>query len=135
MAVENRLTAEQLGALVPGDAVTIESAGDFGRPRCTVGTVVRLAGTHIVVSCKSPRGVRYVHHCARRDGVRIGGGHRAELVNTPPVDAIPTGQQQKMLHIDALFREWTRHRADVDKLRRLHDAIAECLADSLVESN
>ena len=101
-------------------------------PRHAVGTVVRLAGTHIVVSCKSPRGVRYVHHFARRDGVRIGGGHRAELMNTHAVDAVPTGQRQKMLRVDALFREWTRHRADVDKLRRLRDAISECLDESLV---
>ena len=132
MAAENRLTADQIAALTPGDTVTIESAADFSKPRHAVGTVVRLAGTHIVVSCESPRGVRYVHHFARRDGVRIGGGHRAELVNTHAVDAVPTGQRQKMAQIDALFREWTRHRADVDKLRRLRDAISQCLDESLV---
>ncbi len=132
MAAENRLTADQIAALAPGDTVTIESAADSGRPSHAVGTVVRLAGRHIVVSCKSPRGVRYVHHFARRDGVRIGGGHRAELVNTLAVDAVPTGQRQKMLQIDALFREWTRQRADVDKLRRLRDVISECLDESLV---
>ncbi len=64
MGVENRLTAEQLAALEPGDTVTIESAADFGRPRHAVGTVVRVAGPHIVVSCTSPRGVRCVHHFA-----------------------------------------------------------------------
>jgi hypothetical protein len=132
LAAENRLTADQIAALAPGDTVTIESAADFGRPRHAVGTVVRLAGTHIVVSCTSPRGIRYVHHFARRDGVRIGGGHRAELVNTHSADAVPTEQRQKMLQVDALFREWTRHRADVDKLRRLRDAISECLDESLV---
>jgi hypothetical protein len=31
-----------------------------------------------------------------------------------------------------ILREWTRHRADVDKLRRLRDAISECLDESLV---
>ena len=61
MAAHNRLTADQIAALEPGDTVTIESAADFGRPRHAVGTIVRVAGTHIVVSCKSPRGVRYVH--------------------------------------------------------------------------
>jgi hypothetical protein len=133
VAADNRLTSDELAALGPGDTVTIESAADFGRPRHAVGTVVRVAGPHIVVSCKSPRGVRYVHHFARRDGVRIGGGHRAELVNTHAVDAVPTEQRRQMLRIDALFREWTRHRADVDKLRRLRDAISECLDKSLVE--
>jgi hypothetical protein len=68
VAAENRLTADQIAALAPGDTVTTESAADFGRPRHAFGTVVRLAGTHIVVSCQSPRGVRYVHHFARRDG-------------------------------------------------------------------
>jgi hypothetical protein len=94
-----------------------------------------VAGTHIVVSFKSPRGVRCVHHFARQDGVRIGGGHRAELVNTHAVDALPTEQRRQMLWIDALFREWTRHRADIDKLRRLRDAISECLEESLVEQS
>jgi hypothetical protein len=133
MSAENRLTADQLATLAPGDTVTIESAVDFGRPRHAVGTVVRVAGPHIVVSCKSPRGVRYVHHFSRRDGVRIGGEHRTELVNTYAVDALPTEQRRQMLRIDALFREWTRHRADVDRLRRLRDAISECLDESLVE--
>ena len=133
MAADHRLTADQIAALEPGDTVTIESAADFGRPRHALGTVVRVAGTHIVVSCKSPRGVRYVHHFGRRDGVRIGGGHRAELVHTHAVDAVPAQQRRQMLRIDALFREWTRHPADVDRLRRLHDAISECLNESLVE--
>jgi hypothetical protein len=79
VAAHNRLTVEQIAALEPGDTVTIESAADFGKPRHAIGTVVRLAGTHIVVSCKSPRGVRYVHHFARRDGVRIGGGPERSL--------------------------------------------------------
>jgi hypothetical protein len=26
-----------------------------------------------------------------------------------------------------LYREWTRNRADVDRLRQLHAAISECL--------
>ena len=50
-------------------------------------------------------------------------------------DAVPTGRRQKMLRIDALFREWTRHRADINKLRRLRDAISECLDESLVDHN
>jgi hypothetical protein len=84
---------------------------------------------------QEPRGVRYVHHFARRDEVRIGGGHRAELVPTRAVDTVPTEQRRQMFRIDALFREWTRHRSDVDEFRRLHDAITGCLEGSLVESD
>lgn len=51
MAAEERLTADQLAALVPGDPVTIETAADFTRPRYSTGTVVRLEGPQIVVSC------------------------------------------------------------------------------------
>jgi hypothetical protein len=39
---ENRLTAEQLAALSPGDAVTIESGQDFGRRRYATGRIVRV---------------------------------------------------------------------------------------------
>jgi hypothetical protein len=56
----HRLTTDDMAALEPGASVTIESAADFGRPRHALGAVVRLAGSHIVVSCTSPRGVRYV---------------------------------------------------------------------------
>jgi hypothetical protein len=54
VAAEERLTADQLAALVPGDPVTIETAADFTRPRYSTGTVVRLEGTQVVVSCPSP---------------------------------------------------------------------------------
>lgn len=55
MAAENRLSAEQLAALAPGDEVGIESSADFGRVRRTSGNVVRIETAHIVVSCCSPR--------------------------------------------------------------------------------
>ncbi len=75
MAVENRLTGEQLAALVPGDPVTIEFLRDFRRPKLVAGRVVRLIGSHIVVSCRmSDGGSKYVHNFDRR-GVRIGSGH------------------------------------------------------------
>jgi hypothetical protein len=50
---------------------------------------VRVEGPHIVVSCRSPRGVAHVHRYGRRDGVTAGGGHRAELVNPETTDASP----------------------------------------------
>jgi hypothetical protein len=132
VAAGNRLTADQIAALGPGDTVTIETAADFGRLRHSTGTVVRVAGPHIVVSCTSPRGVRYVHHFARRDGMRIGGGRRAQLVNLETMDSGPPERRRQLLHIDALYREWSRDRGDFDRLRRLQAAIAECLEPALV---
>jgi hypothetical protein len=58
VAAENRLSAEQLGALAPGDTVVIETSGDFRRPKLTTGIVVRIEGPHLVVSTRSPRGAR-----------------------------------------------------------------------------
>src|SRR4051794_21883122 len=81
MAAENRLSADQLAALVPGDTVVIETSGDFRRPKLTTGIVVRIEGSHLVVSTRSPRGVCYVTQFGRRDGVSVGGGRRSELVN------------------------------------------------------
>jgi uncharacterized protein YjiS (DUF1127 family) len=72
-----------------------------------------------------------VHHFASRDGMRIGGpSGRAREQHA--VDAVPTEHRRKILRIDALYCEWTRHRSDVDELRRLRDAISECLDESLV---
>jgi hypothetical protein len=56
VAAHNRLTADQIAALGPGDTVTIESAADFARPRHVLGTVVRVAGPHIVVTARAPAG-------------------------------------------------------------------------------
>jgi len=91
VAVENRLSAEQLAALAPGDVVVIESAQDFRKPRRSTGTVVRIEGPHIVVTCRSPRGIPYVQRYGRRDGVRMGGGNRAELVTADAAASSPSG--------------------------------------------
>jgi hypothetical protein len=80
VAADNRLTGEELAALVPGDPVTIEFDRDYRRPKHVAGLVVQLVGSRIVVSCRSDRGVPYVHEFGVRDGVRIGNGGRAELV-------------------------------------------------------
>ncbi len=111
----------------------IESAADFSRPRHALGTVVRVAGPHIVVSCTSPRGVKYVHQFARRNGVRIGGGHRADLVTLETTDSPTPERRRQRLQIDAPYREWSRHRGDLDRLRRLQEAIAECLEAELTD--
>ncbi len=135
MSAENRLTADQLAALAPGDTVTIESAADFGRPRRSTGTVVRIDSVHIVVTCSSPRGVRYVQRSGRRDGVRDGGGDRAELVNADPTGSGTAEQRRQAQLVDALYREWKKNRSDLDKLSRLRDAISECLDERLVEQH
>ena len=131
MAADNRLTGKELAALSPGDAVTIETSGDFRRPRYSAGAVVRLAGSCIVVSCRSARGVPYVHQFDRRTGGRIGGGAVAQLVTVEGAD--DTEQDRQLAQVEAASREWARHRTDVDKLRRLRDAVSECLDESLVE--
>ncbi len=133
MAAQGRLTAEELAALGPGDPVTIETNGGFRRPRYSTGTVARLAGSCIVVSCRSARGVPYVHQFYRRTGARIGGGAIAQLVAGEAAD--DTEQHRQLARVEAAYREWTRNRSDVDKLRRLRDAISACLDESLVEQH
>ena len=127
MTVVNRLSAELLATLVPGDQVVIESAADVGRPRRFAGTVVRLEGTHIVVTCCSPRGIRYVQRYGRRDGIRDGGGHQAVLVNADVSESATLDQRRQALRLEALYREWTRNRSDLVRLRRLRAAIGERL--------
>jgi hypothetical protein len=129
VAVDNRLTAEQLAALTPGDPVTIEFVRDFRRPKHVAGHVVRLVGSQIVVSCRSDRGVPYVHHFDRR-GIRVGGGGQAELVAGAAPEPVSTKQRRRAALVDASYREWTRNRADVESLRQLQAAIEECLAEN-----
>jgi hypothetical protein len=85
------------------------------------------------VSVRSPRGVCYLQHFGRRDGVRIGGGRQAELVNPDGLTPGTTAQRRQVLHIDALYREWSRNRADIDRLRRLYDAIGQSLEETAAE--
>ena len=121
MAAENRLTAEQLAALAPGDPVTIESGAEFSRRRFTTGTVAWVSGPHIMVRCGP-----YLERYRLRDGTREGGVGRAELVNLDGAAASDEARRRTR-QIDVLYREWSRDRADIDKLRRLHAAIEESL--------
>ena len=126
-----RLTADQLAALAPGDTVAIESYREgFARTRRTTGTVIRVDGSRILVKTRSPRGrSTFVEQYGRRDGVRVGGVTRAELVTADAAEP-SSDQQRHTRHIDSLYRAWTRNRGDVDTLRELHAAIAEHLAES-----
>ena len=134
MGVDNRLTAEQLAALEPGDTVTIESGQDFRRPRQATGTVVRVAGPDIVVKVASRHGVAHQELYRRRDGIRIGGVSRAELVNTDTTEPAGTPLQRRQVsRVDAAYRAWARNRADLDKLRGLQEAIAHVVEQGLID--
>lgn len=127
VAAENRLTPEQLAALAPGDTVTVELSGDFRRPRRSAGTVVRVEGSHVVVSERSPRGVPYVERYSRRDGLRVGRGSLAHLVDAD-ADGLPTDDaRRRQLRIDAAYRAWSRNRADGQSLRELEAAVTAAL--------
>jgi hypothetical protein len=127
VGAENRLTTEQLAALSPGDVVTVESGLEFGRRRHTTATVVRVDGFCVTVRCPGPRGGTFVERYGLRDGLRVGGGTRAELVDAQPVDPAGAEQRRQVQRIDALFRAWSRNRRDDEALRRLHAAIGERL--------
>ena len=130
MSADNRLTADQLAALAPGDSITIESGADFGRRRYTIGTVVRVNGSHIVTKCSGPRGRPFVERYGLRDGVRVGGLGRAELVDPETAEPASGEARRRSTHIDLLYRDWARNRTDVDRLRRLYAAIGDCLVAS-----
>jgi hypothetical protein len=127
LAAEDRLTIEQLAALSPGDVVAVEVSGDFRRPRRTAGAVVRVEGSQIVVSERSARGVLYVNRYSRRDGLRIGRGSTAQLVNGPAEGPVTSEERQRQMRVDAAYRAWARQRDDLEKLRDLQAAIDDVL--------
>jgi hypothetical protein len=59
-----------------------------------------------------------------RDGLRLNGATRAELVtpqpDEPPARDLPVRQTRQ---IDVLYRAWSRRRGDAEALRELHGAI------------
>lgn len=121
MSAENRLTSEQLAALVPGDVVTIESGAEVGRRRYTTGTVARVTARHVVVRCGA-----YVECYGLQDAMRDGGAGRAELVHGGPLPERGGRSRQ----IDRLYRDWARNRTDLERLHRLQDAISEVLEEN-----
>jgi hypothetical protein len=127
VAVENRLSPERLAALEPGDAVTIEVSTGVGRPKRLGGTVARIVGPHVFVKVRSRHGGTYAEQYRLRDGVRVGGLARAELINAEGTDPVVDDGQRRTRQIDAAYRQWTRDRADVDKLRKLQTVIGEVL--------
>jgi hypothetical protein len=125
VSADNRLTAEQLAALSPGDVVVIESGIEYNRRRYAKGTVARITARHVVVRCG-----QYVECYRLRDGIRDGGAGRAELVDHGP--RADDESQRRARQIDVLYREWTRNRGDLDRLWRMQEAITELLQESTV---
>ncbi len=131
MSAENRLTVDQLDALEPGDAVTIESAADFGRRRFATGIVIRVEGGHVSVRVTGVQGSPYLETFRRRDGIRVGGLGRAELVNPDSAEPADREARRRFQRIDTAYREWARNRADMSKLHELQTTISECLDDTV----
>ncbi|MGY1751560.1 hypothetical protein [Blastococcus sp. SYSU D01042] len=120
MAAEDRLTADDLAALAPGDPVTIEAGLDFARRRHRAGTVARITGRHVVV-----RSGPYVECFGLRDGIREGGAGRAELVHS---DVHRRNEARRgTARVDQAYRDWSRSRSDLERLRRLHEAVGQAL--------
>ncbi|MGY1619454.1 hypothetical protein ACI797_22155 [Geodermatophilus sp. SYSU D00691] len=66
--------------------------------------MVRLEGSRLVVSTRSDRGVGYVHQFDRREGVRLGGDQRAELVNAAAGGPQLPEERRRERRIDAAYR-------------------------------
>ncbi len=130
MSAENRLTSEQLAALTPGDKVAIQSTTGTGRPRTTTGTVARVQGQHVLVKVNNGRAA-YAESFRLRDGVRVGGLTRAELVDPQTSGAVVQEARRRFQPVDNAYREWARNRADVDKLRQLQTEIDACLQEAV----
>jgi hypothetical protein len=130
VGAENRLTAEQLASLSPGDSICIETANGTTRPRFTTGTVVNVGPFELFVSSTGPGGGKFVERFSRRNGLRTSGGKGgAELVNAVPSDSTTIEQRREAQKLDALWLAWRRSHGDVEKLRQLHAAIAGYLGE------
>jgi hypothetical protein len=71
--------------------------------------------------------VPYLHRFSRREGVSVGGGGRAELVNGEATTPATSEQLRQQMRVDAAYREWVRNRSDVDKLREPQAVVTKTL--------
>lgn len=130
---ENRLPADQLEALAPGDLVLIENWPRGWRgPGYATAAVKRTTATQVVVTRKAARGGTYEERYRKKDGGLVGNEMgRAELVDpTHPrtVRALAQANREKRAAgIDSLAHQWSRNRDDLDLLRELQVAIGEYL--------
>jgi hypothetical protein len=60
------------------------------------------------------RGGTFIERYSLRDGVRVSGLGRAELVNPASGEPRLTEARRQTQHIDVLYREWLKQRTDVD---------------------
>jgi len=60
------------------------------------------------------RGGAFIERDRLRDGVRVSGLGRAELVNPASRESRLTEARRQTQHIDVLYREWLKQRTDVD---------------------
>lgn len=129
---ENRLPADQMASLSPGDLVLIENWPRGWRdPDYATASVARTTATQIVV-IRSRRGQDYEERYRKKDGGLVGNEMgRAELVDpTHPrtVRALAQANRGKRAaEIDSLAHQWSRSRDDLDLLRQLQVAIGEYL--------
>lgn len=132
MTYENRLPAEKMAALAPGDTVLVEEWPRGWRdPGYVTATVARVTATQIVVTRARATG-EYVERYRKRDGGLVGeSSGRAELVD-PEHPRTVTGltrsaRTRGASAIDTLASRWSRDRDDLDLLRQLQTAIGEYL--------
>lgn len=124
-----RLTADQLAALAPGDAVVIESGTDVGRLRHSSGVVVRVRDYQLTVKTTGVRGGVYIERFSRQNGYQLGSGRRAMLVAVEADESAVAraDDRDQRPRIDALWRRWSRDRDDVEAQRELHAALGDRL--------
>ncbi len=129
MAAEDRLTAEQLAALEPGDPVVVESARNgFGRPHHAAGTVLRVTPSRVAVRVQDRRGAVYVEEFRVRDGLRdCGRSAPAYLIAADAAEPVQRDVRRRSQRVDAAYREWARHREDPERLRALQAVIEDFL--------
>jgi hypothetical protein len=133
VAVDNRLTTEQLAALPPGDPVTIEIVHDFRRPK-------HVAGTLVGSSARRPSSPAAATAASRTctTSTAAGSGSAAgdtRMVAAAAPEPVSAEQRHQAARVDAAYRDWTRNGDDVDRLRELREAIDECLNDRLMVAN
>jgi hypothetical protein len=126
---DNRLTADQLAALAPGDTVIAKTnRGTWSGYDIRPVTVARLTRTQLIVHEPGPRGPLEFRF-RRDDGSQI--GDRGLLLDADHPDTIralaAVDRKRAEERIDALAHTWRRDR-NPDTLRRLHAAITDHLA-------
>jgi hypothetical protein len=126
---DNRLTADQLAALTPGDTVIAETSnGGWRDPDTRPATVDRLTRTQLVVTYPAPRGGTLEARFRRDDGSQIGNhGRLLDPGHPDTIRALTTVDRNRAQErIDVLAHTWRRNR-NPDTLRQLHAAITDHL--------